>query len=152
VVQASRFTVGPGEQSTIVATVRDAAGNPVNNKVVQFQLEDVTGGGLSVGPAIPGSAGTAQTVCTGGETISGSGDVTSTAIVQEHPALTASVGLTVARRQVDISIGTGNELFEPDTATYQREFLVQVTDSQGVGVENAVVQLSVRSKYYLKGY
>ncbi len=152
VVQASRFTVGPGEQSTIVATVRDAAGNPVKNKVVQFQIEDVTGGSLSVGTAITGSAGTAQTVYTGGETISGSGDVTITAIVQENPALTATVGLTVARRQVDISIGTGNELFEPDTATYEREFLVQVTDSQGVGVENAVVQLSVRSKYYLKGY
>ena len=152
VVQASRFTVGPGEQSTIVATVRDAAGNPVKNKVVQFQIEDVTGGGLSVGTAITGSAGTAQTVYTGGETISGSGDVTITAIVQENPALTASVGLTVARRQVDISIGTGNELFEPNTATYEREFIVQVTDSQGVGVENAAVQLSVRSKYYLKGY
>ena len=152
VVQASRFTVGPGEQSTIVATVRDAAGNPVKNKVVQFQIEDVTGGGLSVGTAITGSAGTAQTVYTGGETISGSGDVTITAIVQENPAQTASVGLTVARRQVDISIGTGNELFEPNTATYEREFIVQVTDSQGVGVENATVQLSVRSKYYLKGY
>ncbi|HRP86316.1 MAG TPA: Ig-like domain-containing protein [Gammaproteobacteria bacterium] len=152
VVQASRFTVGPGEQSTIVATVRDAANNPVKNKVVQFQIEDVTGGSLSVGTAITGSAGTAQTVYTGGETISGSGDVTITAIVQENPALTATLGLTVARRQVDISIGTGNELFEPNTAQYEREFLVQVTDSQGVGVADAAVQLSVRSKLYRKGF
>lgn len=152
VLQASRFTVGPGEQSTILATVRDAAGNPVKNKVVQFQIEDITGGSLSVGTAITGSAGTAQTVYTGGETISGSGDVTITAIVQETPALTATVGLTVARRQVDVSIGTGNELFEPNTATYEREFVVQVTDSQGVGVPDAQVQLSVRSKFYNKGF
>lgn len=152
VVQASRFTVGPGEQSTIVANVRDAAGNPVKNKLVQFQIEDVTGGSLSVGTATTGSAGTAQTVYTGGETISGSGDVIITAIVQENPALTATVGLTVARREVDISIGTGNELFEPNSATYEREFIVQVTDSQGVGVPNAQVQLSVRSKLYRKGF
>lgn len=152
VVQASRFTVAPGEQSTILATVRDAAGNPVKNKIIQFQLEDITGGSLSAGTAVTGSAGTAQTVYTGGPTISGSGDVTVRAIVQENPALTAEVGLTVARREVDISIGTGNELFEPDTASYEREFIVQVTDSQGVGVPNAVVQLSARSKYYRKGY
>jgi hypothetical protein len=152
VLQASRFTVGPGEQSTILATVRDAAGNPVKNKVVQFQIEDITGGSLTVGTAITGSAGTAQTVYTGGETISGDGDVTITAIVQEDPALTATVGLTVARRQVDISIGTGNELFEPNTATYEREFVVQVTDSQGVGVPDANIQLSVRSKFYKKGF
>ena len=152
VVQASRFTVAPGEQSTIIATVRDATGNPVKNKIIQFQLEDITGGNLSVGTAVTGSAGTAQTVYTGGATISGSGDVIVRAIVQENPALTAAVGLTVARRQVDISIGTGNELFEPDTASYEREFIVQVTDSQGVGVANAVVQLSARSKYYRKGY
>ncbi len=152
VVQASRFTVGPGEQSTILATVRDAAGNPVKNKAVLFQLDDVTGGNLSVGSAVTGSSGTAQTVYTGGSTISGSGDVIVTAIVQENPALTDTVGLTVARREVDISIGTGNELFEPNTAVYEREFVVQVTDSQGVGVANAPVQLSVRSKIYRKGF
>ncbi len=152
VVQASRFTVGPGEQSTILATVRDAAGNPVKNKTVLFQLDDVTGGSLSVGSAVTGSSGTAQTVYTGGSTISGSGDVIVTAIVQEDPTLSDTVGLTVARREVDISIGTGNELFEPNTAVYEREFVVQVTDSQGVGVANAPVQLSVRSKIYRKGF
>lgn len=152
VVQASRFTVAPGEQSTVVATVRDAAGNPVKNKVVQFQLQDITGGSLSVGSAVTNSSGSAQTVYTAGQTISGSGDVIITAIVQENPALTATAGLTVARREVDISIGTGNELFEPNTASYEREFIVQVTDSQGVGVPNAQVQLSVRSKFYSKGF
>ncbi|NGP52399.1 Ig-like domain-containing protein [Thioalkalivibrio sp. XN8] len=152
VVQASRFTVGPGEQSTILATVRDPAGNPVKNQAVLFQLTDVTGGNLSVGSAVTGSAGTAQTVYTGGSTISGSQDVIITAIVQADPTLTSTVGLTVARREVDISIGTGNELFEPNTAIYEREFVVQVTDSQGVGVANAPVQLSVRSKLYRKGF
>lgn len=152
VVQASRFTVGPGEQSTIIATIRDPAGNPVKNKLVLFQIEDITGGSLSVGSAVTGSSGSAQTVYTGGETISGSGDVRVTAIVQENPSLSASVGLTVARREVDISIGTGNELFEPNTASYEREFIVQVTDSQGVGVANVPVQLSVRSRLYRKGF
>jgi hypothetical protein len=152
VAQASRFTVGPGEESTILATVRDDAGNPVKNKVVQFQIEDVTGGRLSVGTAVTSSAGTTQTVYTGGETISGSGEVTITAIVQENPELRSTVRLTVARREVDISIGTGNQLSAPNTASYEREFIVQVTDSQGVGIPNAIVQLSVRSKFYKKGF
>lgn len=152
VVQASRFTVAPGEQSTIVATVRDATGNPVKNRVIQFGLSDISGGSLSVGSSVTDSAGTAQTVYTAGQTISGSGDVVITATVQgTAPPLANTVGLTVARREVAISIGTGNELFEPNTATYEREFIVQVTDSQGVGVPNSFVQLSVRSKYFVKG-
>src|SRR6056297_3321386 len=50
-VQASPFTVAPSEQSAITAIVRDAAGNLVANKVVDFGLDDVTGGSLSAGSA-----------------------------------------------------------------------------------------------------
>ena len=150
-VQASRFTIGPGEQSTIIATVRDANDNAVKNKVVLFELTDVTGGSLSVGSAATDSSGRAQSVYTAGQTVSASSGVMITARVQENQAISGDVALTVARREVDVSIGTGNELFEPTTATYEREFVVQVTDSQGVGMAGVPVQLSVRSKYYRKG-
>jgi len=71
--------------------------------------------------------------------------------VQDNPAVEGTVALTVAQQEVDISIGTGNQIEEPNTADYKKEFSVRVTDSQGVGVSGVNVQLSVFSKNYFKG-
>lgn len=151
-LQASRFTVGPGEQSTITATVRDPNDNLVKNKLVTFVLDDVTGGSISVGSQVTNSAGQAETVYTAGQSTSSVGGVKITGVVQDTPTVTNQVALTVAQREVFISIGTGNQISEPTTATYLKEFSVQVTDSQGVGVAGAEVQMSVVSKDYYKGY
>jgi hypothetical protein len=151
-LQASRFTVGPGEQSTIQATVRDPNDNLVKNKVVTFVLDDVTGGSISVGSQVTDSSGQAETVYTAGQSTSSIGGVTITGTVQDAPAVTDQVALTVAQREVFISIGTGNQISEPTTANYLKEFSVQVTDSQGVGVAGAEVQMSVFSKEYYKGF
>ncbi len=150
-VQASRFTVGIGEQSTISATVRDPNDNPVKGKVVIFELNDVTGGSISVGGQSTDSAGKAETVYTAGQTVSASGGVQIRAFVQDTPAVEGTVALTVAQQEVDISIGTGNQIEEPNTADYLKQFSVRVTDSQGVGVAGVNVQLSVFSKQYFKG-
>jgi hypothetical protein len=151
-LQASRFTVGPGEQSTIRATVRDPNDNLVKNKVVTFVLDDVTGGSISVGSQVTNSSGQAETVYTAGATTSSIGGVTITGVVQDTPTVTDQVALTVAQREVFISIGTGNQISEPTTASYLKEFAVQVTDSEGVGVPGAEVQMSVFSKQYFKGF
>jgi hypothetical protein len=150
-VHASRFTVGTGEQSTISATVRDPNDNPVNGKIVIFELTDVTGGSISVGGQETDSAGRAETVYTAGQTVSASGGVQVRAFVQDTPTVEGTVALTVAQKEVDISIGTGNQIEEPNTADYKKEFSVRVTDSQGVGVSGVNVQLSVFSKQYFKG-
>ncbi|MGB5623245.1 MAG: Ig-like domain-containing protein [Gammaproteobacteria bacterium] len=150
-LQASSFTVGPGEDSTITATVRDVNDNLVKNKVVTFVLDDVTGGRISVGAGVTNSSGQATTVYTAGQTTSAVGGVQITGVVQDTPTVTDQVALTVAQREVFISIGTGNQISEPTTATYLKEFAVQVTDSQGVGVDGAEVQMSVFSKQYFKG-
>ena len=57
-VQASPFSIGPAEQSTITAIVRDAQNNLVKNQVVIFDLTDVTGGQLSVASSQTDSQGT----------------------------------------------------------------------------------------------
>ena len=69
-VQASTFTVGPDEQATITAVVRDPANNLVKNKTVTFTLTDVTGGTLSLASAVTDSQGRAQTVYTAGASTS----------------------------------------------------------------------------------
>lgn len=151
-LQARTPTVAPGEQSTVEATVRDANDNPVKNQTVIFTLQDTTGGSLSVGQAVTDSFGQAVTVYTAGQTTSASQGVVVTGTVQgTDPALQASAQLTVARQEVDISIGTGNQIEEPNTATYRKEFTIFVTDNQGAGIPNATVQVSGLSKQYIKG-
>jgi len=148
-LQPSIFTLSPGQTSTITAVVRDAAGNLVKNQPVAFTLTDVTGGTLSVGAAITDSQGRAQTVYTAGPVTSANEGVIVQASVGAAPP--AQVALTVAGRQVFLSIGTGNELSEPNTAQYRVEYIVQVTDSNGNGVANVPVSLRILSQTYFKG-
>jgi hypothetical protein len=151
-VQANPFTIGPSEQSAISAIVRDPANNLVKNAVVLFDLQDVTGGQLSVATATTNSQGRAQTFYTSSSTTSANNGVVITATVQSNPAIFANVNLTVAQRELFVSIGTGNSIFEPNTAQYRKEFIVQVTDSQGNGVSGVTVQAGILSNAYYKGF
>lgn len=148
-VQPSVFTIGTGQSSTITAVVRDLPGNLVKNKVVTFTLDDVTGGTLSVGTGITDSQGRAQTIYTASNTTSANQGVKITATVAGVTPKTVS--LTVARREVFISFGTGNEISEPNSAQYSKEFVAQVTDSNGNGVANVALSLRALSRTYWRG-
>jgi hypothetical protein len=149
-VQPSAFTIGPSQSSTITAVVRDQPGNLVKNKTVTFTLTDVTGGTLSVGTAVTDSQGRAQTVYTASTTTSANQGVTITATVAG--VAPKSVALTVARREVFISFGTGNQIEEPNTAQYSKEFVAQVTDANGNGVANVALSLRALSRAYFRGH
>ncbi len=152
-VQASPTTVGTGEQSEITALARDPAGNLVKNQTVNFELTDITGGFLSVASAVTDSQGRAQTFYTGGNVASSVDGVTVRAYVGDPTAPLAedSVNLTVAQQELFIVIGTGNDLFEPTTASFAKEWNIIVTDAVGNAVANAPVQVSVLSEEYRKG-
>jgi hypothetical protein len=151
-IQPTAFSIGPNQSSTLTAVVRDGVGNLVKNKVVVFTLNDVTGGTLSVGTATTNSQGRAQTVYTASSTTSANQGVKITASVQGFPAvIPVQVSLTVARREVFISLGTGNEIAEPNAAQYQVTYVVQVTDASGNGVAGVPVSLRVLSQRYYKG-
>jgi hypothetical protein len=150
-LQASPLNIGTTEQSAITATVRDAVGNLVKNQVVDFSLTDVTGGSLSVGQAVTDSVGRAQTFYTASTATSATEGVRVDATVQ-GTAVTDFVQLTVAERELFLSIGTGNEIFEPNPAQYRVPYVIQVTDAQGNGVADATVQVAVLSETYHKGF
>jgi len=150
-LQADPFTVATTEQSAITAIVRDANGNLVKNQTVSFVLTDVTGGFLSVAQAVTNSQGRAQTFYTASSTTSQVDGVQIDATVQGAPLVTDLVNLTVAQREVFISIGTGNEIFEPNTAQYRKEWVVQVTGIDGVGVDLVEVTFSILSEKYWDG-
>jgi hypothetical protein len=149
-VQASAFTIGPSETATLTAVVRDSAGNLVKNKTVTFTLTDVSGGSLSAGTGVTDSNGRAQTIYTAGASTSAKDGVSILSSVQGSAA-TDTVNLTVARREVFISIGTGNSITEPNTAQYSIEYIVQVTDAGGNGVPNVPVTMTMLSERYFKG-
>ncbi len=147
-VQPNVFTVAPNEQATLTAVVRDAAGNLVKNQTVSFSLNDTTGGTLSLASAVTNSQGRAQTFYTAGSTTSARDGVKITATVG---AISKEVSLTVARKEVFISLGTGNTISEPNEAQYKIQFTVQVTDSNGNGVAGRPLTMSVLSQRYIKG-
>jgi hypothetical protein len=151
-VQANPATVASDQQSEIVAIVRDPSGNLVKNKVVIFELTDNTNGFLSVGSSTTDSQGKAQTFYTGGSVPSAVNGVEIHAFVQDTPLVEDTVFLTVAQREVDIFIGTSDILFLPDPARYAQEWVLLATDTVGNPVENTVIQASLRSVHYLKGF
>lgn len=149
-VQANPFTIAPQGQSILTAVVRDAEGNLVKNRVVSFSLQDVTGGQLSAAQATTDSQGRVQTTYTASNSTSAAGGVQVTATVQ-GTAISDTVAITVAQRELFISLGTGNEIEEPTPATYRKVYEVRVTDARGVGVANATVTMELLSTIYSKG-
>jgi Big-like domain-containing protein len=149
-LQASPFTITTNAQSALTATVRDAANNFVKNQTVNFVLTDVSGGSLSVAQAVTDSQGQAKTFYNASNSTSASNGVRVDATVK-GTAVTDSALLTVAQRQVFVSFGTGNDIEEPNQAQYRTQWVVQVTDSQGNGVNNADVQLSILSLRFWEG-
>jgi hypothetical protein len=149
--QASPSTIAITGQSTITATVRDAANNLVQNKTVNFALSDNTGGSLSVGSALTDVNGQASTVYTASKTPSASGGVVVTAQVQ-GTNISDSTSLTVGGQTVFLSLGTGVNISEDSTkTTFIMPWTVKAVDSGGNPVDNIKVTLALHSAYYEKG-
>jgi hypothetical protein len=150
-LQAEPFTLATNGQSTITAVIRDAAGNLVKNKTINFVLTDTTGGSLSVAQSVTDSQGRAQTFYNASNSTSPVDGVRIDATVQGLPAVTDFVALTVAQRQVFISLGTGNTILTPNTTQYQDPWVIQMTDAQGNGVDLVNLTVSVLSERYWDG-
>ncbi len=151
-VQANPFTIAPNSQSAITAVVRDAAGNLVKNVIVDFEVTDFTGGGLSVPAAVTDSQGRAQTFYTSNSQTSSVDGVAIKATVA-GTGIDSTALLTVAGREVFFTFGTGNTIFESaDTTQYRVPYVIQVTDTDGRPVAGVEVIMRVNSVKYIKGY
>jgi hypothetical protein len=155
-LQASPSTVPITGQSNLTAVVRDAAGNLVQNQTVDFTLQDVTGGALSVASAVTDVQGIAQTVYAASHTASASNGVSVTATVH-NTAITKTATLTVSGAALHVIIGTGDKLVENGTQTaYTMNWFVSVSDAAGNAVPNSQVTLTIHSSLvpfagYFKG-
>ncbi|MEP1446985.1 MAG: Ig-like domain-containing protein [Paraglaciecola sp.] len=140
ILSASPNSIGPaGQKSTITAVLRDAAGNLVKGKTVNFNNDDVSGGEIFPASSVTDSNGVASTVYTSSSVTTENGITISA--TEPDSNIVASVNLTVADRSQFISIGTGNTISSPDETSYLKKFTVFVTDANSNPVEG--VELTV---------
>ena len=151
-IRTSDSLVDVNETSTITATVTDALGNRVKNSEVSFSSDDLKGGQLNPASAITDSTGIASVIFTAGGNptelggIQISSQVTGTSIED-------SLSLSVFKRALNITIGSGNEIeIKPLGTQYALPFVVQVNDGSGTPLEDATVRVTVRPITFLKGF
>ena len=155
-------------RSRVVATVRDGdrtgvdeegnqiegPGNAVANARVRFRIvADPSGGRLSFTDAVTDRFGRAEIDYIAGELGSGENGVRIEAAVQGTDIVDATT-LTVRGDALNVAFGTGSVLLEDDgnVTRYRVPFEVFVSDSAGQPVSGAVVDFSLWSESYAKGF
>jgi len=142
---------GSANKSTIEALVRDANGNAVANRQVNFTvLQDLSNGTLSAGNAVTDLNGRVQVQFIPGATSTPANGVQIQAEVAST-AIRATTSLTVNGNALFITIGFGNTISDLDVTDYTKTFSVYVTDANGVAVGNQIVSLSAIPVEYYKG-
>lgn len=145
-LQANPSTIPTQSASSITAIVRDTAGNLVADQVVDFQLQDTTGGSLSAGSATTDIQGKAQVTYSSSTVQSASNGVKITATLPSTSVPPATVLLTVGGQTVFLSLGTGSVLGENAQKTqFQLPYVVQALDAGGNPVSNVSITLTVHS-------
>ena len=144
-------STGSSNQSTIEATVRDASGNVVSGRQVNFStLSDLSNGSLSPGIATTDLNGRAQVQFIAGANATQSDGVVIQATVAST-AISSTTNLTVNGKALFITLGFGNTISNLDETTYSKDFSIYVNDANGVAVGNQVVTISVIPSKYYKG-
>jgi hypothetical protein len=159
--QADPAVVGantPGstvQQTTVRAIVRDgtAQNNLVKNAPVAFTIVTDPSGGTLSQPAVvlTGADGSASVNYIAGTSDTKLDGVSIQAQIQGGSNAAAIAKLTVAKKSLFITAGTGNTVGLPNSATYQVDYSVFVTDAAGNPVPGVNVTGSVRPRYYYKG-
>ena len=157
VLQIQPTAIGPNmtgstQQADVQATVTDANGNPVQGKTVNFnRLADPSGGNLSAASKLTDASGQATVQYIAGPKTTASNGVVIQATVADVPGVNATASLTVSQSALFIALGTGNTISNIDEQTYKKDWVVYVTDANGVAVPNITLTMKVLPKKYRKG-
>jgi hypothetical protein len=150
---ATNASGSSSNSSQLIATVRDAADNPVKNARVNFSfVADPSNGRIEPGFATTDSNGTASTVFIPGPNSSGNNAVVISASLPGTSSVAANQAtLTVSRSVLVVRIGTGNETEKIDTTKNGVPYTVIVSDSSGNPVKDVLIQASLVPLLYFKG-
>ncbi|MFC3375639.1 Ig-like domain-containing protein [Rugamonas sp. CCM 8940] len=160
-VQADPAVVGANtagstsQQATIRATVRDGTSqrNLVRFAQVAFSIISDPSGGSLTQPSLvtTGADGSASVSYIAGSSDTKLDGVLIRAQLQGASNASAIAALTVAKKSLFITAGTGNTIGVPNPATYQVDYSVFVTDAAGNPVPGVNITGSVRPRNYYKG-
>jgi hypothetical protein len=160
-LQADPAVVGantPGstvQQTTLRAIVRDGTSqnNLVKNAQVAFTIVTDPSGGTLTQPAVvfTGADGTASVNYVAGTSDTMLDGVSIQAQIQGGSNAAAIAKLTVAKKSLFITAGTGNAVGAPSPITYQLDYTVFVSDASGNPVPGVNITASVRPRNYYKG-
>lgn len=138
-------------QAQLVATVVDAAGNPVAGQTVNFnRIVDPSGGNLSQASAGTNSSGQATVQYISGASTTASNGVQIVATVA-GTAVSGTATLTVNQSALFIALGTGNVIQNVNPQVYQKDWVVYVTDSNGNPVGGVSLTMKAIPQSYGKG-
>ncbi|MDN2711071.1 Ig-like domain-containing protein [Janthinobacterium sp. SUN118] len=144
------------QRSALRAIVRD--GTPQNNLVKNAQvgfsiLTDASNGSLS-SPSVVStdSDGMATVSYIAGQATTGVDGVVVQAQLQGVSNNAATVKLTVTKKALFISAGSGNALDATDSSTYRKTYTVFVTDAAGNPVPDVIITAAAWPRHYYKGY
>jgi len=158
VLQATPTAIGPNQggatnqQAQIVATVTDAAGNVVPGITVNFtRISDPSGGTLNQASSVTDLTGQATAQYIAGPLTTASNGVQLRATVSGSTTVLGDTTLTVNQSALFIALGTGNTIANIDPQTYKKDWVVYVTDANGVAVPNISVTIKVLPLKYGKG-
>lgn len=139
-------------QSRLLATVTDANGNPVQGATVNFnRLTDPSGGNLSAASQVTNSSGQATVQYIAGALTTASNGVQIRATVASAPTVFDDASLTVNQSALFIALGTGNVITNLDEQTYKKDWVVYVTDANGIAVPNISLTMKILPVTYRKG-
>lgn len=145
---------GQSEQSTLTAVVRDgtANNNYVKNAVVEFSIVNDKSGGALSNPSVVTTAsnGSATVTFIAGTADTPTNGVTIQAKIQ-GTSTTATANLTVTKKSLFITAGTGNILQAQTDTEYKKDFAVFVSDASGNPVSGVTITASMIPTRYRKG-
>ena len=158
VLQVSPSALAPNtagssaNQAQVLARVTDALGNPVQGQTVNFtRVIDPSGGNLLQVSAITDSSGKASVTYVAGPESTANNGVKLQGAVASNPAVAGQALLTVNQAALFIALGTGNVITNVDPQTYRKNWVVYVTDSNGIAVNAATLTIKAIPLNYRTG-
>lgn len=141
------------EKATLTAIVRDGTtyNNFVKDATVDFVIDTDSSGGMLSSPSVAtGSDGVASTYFIAGSAATPNNGVIISAKIR-GTSTSATTTLTVSKKSLFISAGTGNKLETPDDTTYRQNYTVFVTDASGNPVPGVAITATLWPTEYAKG-
>lgn len=144
--------LGQANASELTVVVRDINNNVVQGTAVEFTIvRDQSGGTLSNSVVTTDRNGSAKVTFLAGAGSTPTNGVEIRARIQ-GTSISHNVTLTVSRRSLFITAGTGNITETPSSTDYRKDFSVFVTDASGNPVSGVAITASIRATRYDKGF